>query len=334
MKNTPRIALFLMLLIPTSALASEGWNWTTEPTPGSANEIALDPESETDPTYENGDASDDIFLSEVMPDPEGSDTEAEWIELYNQGTTDVDLGNWSLDDEEGGSEPYIFPSGTRIEAQDFLVIYRVESDLALNNDADSVRLTDFDHQLKDEVRFEDAPEAQSYARIEFETTLTSTLNSPSWKNRFIPTARAKTTETELNALPWNWTQDVTQGAQNPVYVKIEGVIESLMPLKNMIILNNGNTSLTLSLETLNVDEKLRDIIFQPGNSLKGYGIETGPNHFELKRLDAYETTSTNLTQNGLKKGIALMLAFGAIGLFAQWQWKHRLKAPSIPTETT
>lgn len=39
-----------------------------------------------------------VTISEVMYDPAGSDTNQEWIELYNSGDTSVDIAKWSFSD--------------------------------------------------------------------------------------------------------------------------------------------------------------------------------------------------------------------------------------------
>ena len=99
------------------------WEWTTELTPYLANTFPTAVEvteetktTDTDPDTDNDDEdnteddadlppsyeySSDVELSELLPDPEGSDATDEWIELYNAGET-VDLYGWMLTD--GGHE--------------------------------------------------------------------------------------------------------------------------------------------------------------------------------------------------------------------------------------
>ncbi|QDV24972.1 Ig-like domain-containing protein [Aureliella helgolandensis] len=43
----------------------------------------------------------DIVISEIMYNPNGGEPQTEWVELYNRGTTTIDLGGWTLDDEDG-----------------------------------------------------------------------------------------------------------------------------------------------------------------------------------------------------------------------------------------
>lgn len=55
-----------------------------------------------------------LLLNEIMPDPEGSDTDYEWVELHNSGE-EADLSGCTIDDKQ-------FPSSTMIKADGFLVI--------------------------------------------------------------------------------------------------------------------------------------------------------------------------------------------------------------------
>jgi len=327
MKNFQRFftLLSLFLFIPI-ALAEDGWDWTTSPTPGALN-LILNEDGETAASYSNGTLSDDIVLSEILPNPESSDTDAEWIEIYNMGTENVDLGNWSLDDEEEGSSPYVFPAGTTIEAQDFLVVYRTDSDLSLNNDADQVRLFDFEGTLKDSVTYESSPEGQSYARIELaedevaQTPTTSRGKLISW---LIPQANAQDKIAFLNA-PWEWTSDVTVGSQNPIYYFLQGTVQSLLSFENSFLLDRNGSTVEVSLAKLDLNDALKKSIFSPGQTVSGYATQTASDQFELKRLEDVPSTVSLPTENGslvLRYILLGLLLTGGLG-FIIWQERKR-----------
>ncbi len=105
-----------------------------------------------------------IVINEILPNPEGADTDGEWIEILNRGEVKIDLSNWQLDDSEGGSKPYSFLDNFLLEAGKFLVVDRAESGLALNNTPDAVRLFNNLGELVDEVEYEKAIEGEAYAR--------------------------------------------------------------------------------------------------------------------------------------------------------------------------
>ena len=94
-----------------------------------------------------------VIISEFIPNPTGSDTENEWIELFNQSSQIANLTNWQLDDEEDGSSPFVFPANSLIAPHQFLVIRRPISKISLNNDSDQVRLIYPDGSLATEVSY-------------------------------------------------------------------------------------------------------------------------------------------------------------------------------------
>lgn len=152
------------------------------------------------PIYSNGDISTAIIISEFMPNPEKDDTKNEWIELTNKGTEAINLGNWQLDDIEGGSKPYIFSDKTIIEGGKTLLIAVSESKVSLGNAKDSVRLINFEGEVVDEISYEEAPKGQSYARI---------------------TLQKENGEEEEE---WQWLKDSTPNALNPIYQEITATI--------------------------------------------------------------------------------------------------------------
>lgn len=103
-----------------------------------------------------------IQISEFLPNPKGSDY-AEFIELYNPSLVAVDLSGMQLDDQEGGSRIFTFPNGSIIAPQEYVVLERKETGLALNNTGDSVRLFSPEKELLREVVYEGSVEGASYS---------------------------------------------------------------------------------------------------------------------------------------------------------------------------
>jgi len=116
-----------------------------------------------------GPFSTEVILTEFLPNPAGSDTvdQGEFIEIYNKGTATVDLSSWQLDDEEGGSSPHTIADNTAIKAGEYLVFYRGDTKLSINNSGDSVRILHPDGEVSDSVAYEGkAEDGQAYARDE------------------------------------------------------------------------------------------------------------------------------------------------------------------------
>lgn len=89
----------------------------------------------------------EVVINEVLIRPhydwEGKgeiDVNDEFIELYNRGPRDVQLGGWILDDiRNGGSKPFVLPNRW-IEADSYAVFFRSRTHLALNDSGDTVTL--------------------------------------------------------------------------------------------------------------------------------------------------------------------------------------------------
>ena len=61
-----------------------------------------------------------VVINEVEANPSGGDEDNEWLELYNDGFDDADIGDWTLT-TAGGSEVSIEP-GTVLPSWEFLVV--------------------------------------------------------------------------------------------------------------------------------------------------------------------------------------------------------------------
>lgn len=160
------------------------WQWSTTPTPGQPNVITLPEEEETeDGEEEDATYSDAIAINEFLPNPTGSDTAGEFVELKNTGSEEVSLAGWRLDDEEGGSSPYKIPAGVSLAGGDYYVFWRSDTKLALNNDGEEVRLFDPAGNIKSSFVYEESvAEAVSYNRTDSGEYVLSTTVTPGGDN--------------------------------------------------------------------------------------------------------------------------------------------------------
>ena len=70
----------------------------------------------------------DVVINEIMFDPVSSDSDDEYVELYNVSANTVDLGGWRL----RGGISFNIPSGTRLAAGGYLVIAKSAARLQTN----------------------------------------------------------------------------------------------------------------------------------------------------------------------------------------------------------
>lgn len=149
------------------------WQWTDSSTPGNENifpkEESVHSDAQTSEeilqeivteeftlSVENDDAimastatTGDIIISELYPAPSGDDRQYEFIELYNAGGYAVHLADWSITDTK---QTYYFPQQI-IDPQEYLLLEREQTRIALNNTGDTVYLYDANEELVDEISY-------------------------------------------------------------------------------------------------------------------------------------------------------------------------------------
>ncbi|KKQ57340.1 MAG: hypothetical protein US74_C0005G0010 [Parcubacteria group bacterium GW2011_GWA2_38_13] len=107
-----------------------------------------------------------IYISEFLPNPTGDDLTGEFIELFNPNNFTVDLANWVLDDSEGGSDPHAISEEYEISPNQYILFPREETQIALNNTTDGVRLLNPLGALIEETKYEKTFEGVSFIRNE------------------------------------------------------------------------------------------------------------------------------------------------------------------------
>ena len=108
----------------------------------------------------------EVLINEVLPDPQGKDKEGEWIELYNNNDTNIDLSGWILRDRVGQGRTFIFPDRTEIGHFNFLLCPISQTKLSLNNTGDTIELLNASGTLQDKVDYPTAKQGQSYNRTD------------------------------------------------------------------------------------------------------------------------------------------------------------------------
>lgn len=137
--------------------------WTELVTKGAANQF---PEAAAGVTSA---AQTKIKFNELLPNPTGSDSGKEWIEVINTGAEPIYLNNWFLDDGELtapiGSSAYKISSVT-LNPGNLAVITIPAGKFAMNNTgSETVRIFNENKILIDSVSFEGATEGSSYSFV-------------------------------------------------------------------------------------------------------------------------------------------------------------------------
>lgn len=110
-----------------------------------------------------------LFVNEVYS--RGIDTDPDWIEIYNDGNTSIDLSGWKIYDSGGqsGAKPKKeFPTGTIVASKGFAVIVvddGTESGFGLSSGGEKVWFEKPDGTLADSLEFPALDENTSYGRF-------------------------------------------------------------------------------------------------------------------------------------------------------------------------
>lgn len=147
--------------------------------------------------------SQDILINEFLPWPE--DGAKEWVELYNAGSSAVNLSGWQIDDEDNSTPPQAIPADTTIDAGGFLVISFNKN--SLNNDKDKVRLLWPDDQVVHAVSYDKSKQGWTVARFDSgwfwtnqPTPGQANKKSLVEKNEFISSANASNNADKITAV--------------------------------------------------------------------------------------------------------------------------------------
>lgn len=104
-----------------------------------------------------------LQITKILPNPEGKDGTAEFIELTNFSDTTIDLNNYALDDSENGSKPYKIQ--TQITPSQSITFYKSETKISLNNTNDEARLFSPNGKLLDQLSYTKTTEGKSLSKI-------------------------------------------------------------------------------------------------------------------------------------------------------------------------
>lgn len=148
-----------------------------------------------------------VRFNEILPDPESDDGTDEFIELWNDSSEAADISGFVIrDNSKTGS--YTFPEGTVLPENDYLVLKRAVSKIALNNTEETLSLFESTGLLVDTVYYKKSKAGASLNRVG--ESLRGGTPTPGSKN-------------ELNALPETKERVPKKGYRNvPVLFDARG----------------------------------------------------------------------------------------------------------------
>ncbi len=150
--------------VVTDKITAGAANLASETEP--ANNIIANTNSSFTSTAGETDFPAEIIISELLPNPKGSDM-GEFIEIKNNSLVEANLSGWFLKNKE---KKYIFPDDTVIFPGSFLVFYKPLTKISLLNTLGKIELFNKDKSAVDSVSYEKPPEGKSFGLINGEWT--------------------------------------------------------------------------------------------------------------------------------------------------------------------
>ncbi|MFA6524148.1 MAG: lamin tail domain-containing protein [Candidatus Paceibacterota bacterium] len=115
-------------------------------------------------------SSASVIINEIMYDVEGSDTDREWIEIYNNGSESIDLSGWKLNEANTNHSIAVFQGENSLGANSYAIVVGnpqkflidwsnflgtiFDSSFSLNNDpGEFLALKDSSLSIKDELTY-------------------------------------------------------------------------------------------------------------------------------------------------------------------------------------
>jgi hypothetical protein len=120
--------------------------------------------------------SQELFITELLANPSGSDTSKEYIELYNPINAIVDLSHYSLAVGTDNPKTYTFPAGSSIPPLSYAIFTNSDMGFTLVNTNGKIQLLKDGTQLGAAVEYADSKDNAAWALIgdTWQYTLTMT----------------------------------------------------------------------------------------------------------------------------------------------------------------
>ncbi len=227
---------------------SDSFEWTVKLTPYTENLFENEEEKKeekkkktTEKNIPDGDLSQSVHITELLPNPKGSDSGNEWIELFNNDDQVINLANWTLGNQ---NKTYTFPE-TKIKPKNYLILSDKDIGFSLKNSTDTITLNDFEETTIDSVSYNDVKENHSYMNI------------------IIHYKGQKETS-------WSWEEKPTPGAPNQDLYRYEGAIVEYQKENGVLTIEideNQKTEL-ISINTLLTGEMITNTIFETGTIIQ------------------------------------------------------------------
>ncbi len=232
-------------------------------TPGAANiftGVVLEVEKET--VYPDG-----IVVNEFLPNPEGIDSDLEFIEIKNTSRDAIDIGGWKLDDGEGGSSGFTISAGKILGAGAIIYFFSSQTKISLGNTNDTVRVLDPAGNVKSSFSYSKSHEGVSYARNDSGEFVETTTLTPGGTNVF--TAIEEKSSSSSNSS--------SSSSKSSSGGKVEATSIAFVSLDKVKDLKDGTPVVTEGIVSAPPNSLGKNILYLSGSGIqvyssKGFGV--------------------------------------------------------------
>ncbi|MBU1446299.1 lamin tail domain-containing protein [Patescibacteria group bacterium] len=291
------------------------YEWSLMPTPLLPNEFpeleTANTQKETKATTEKNNAneksnivdgtlSDEMYITEIFPNPEGSDSGNEWIEIYNASDENIDMGNWTIDIGEESKKIFTFEN-TTINSGEYFILSDKDLGFALKNSENQVRLIDFEGSEIDAITYLKVSENESFMKISIEG--------------------------EEEAI-WKWNKNISPGKENQRLYKYKGKIEVFDEINSILNLQIEDLEPTfVEFHIIQSGDNILSNIFQKGIDLEIIASKED-DKLILETYEILEKTQDDQNDKAESPGInnplyaviSFLPPLGFIGYFGVKKW--------------
>ncbi len=235
---------------------------------------------------QNGTLSNKIYITEILPNPKGTDKGNEWIEIFNDSEKSVKLGNWYIDTGKESAKKYTF-NNRSIEASEYLTVSDKELGFSLKNSEGIVRLVDFKDTVIDEVEYKSGLDDESFMKI--------TVFEEDNENR-----------------EWKWTKNITPGEKNPSLYKYKGQILKFDEIMSKLSINSNGK--IFDINVIEDGDILLAQLFTEGSIIS---VTVSKDEKENLILEEYEIIKSSEKKQDESQGLIYIIlsSLPSIGLF-------------------
>ncbi len=282
-----------------------------------------------------------LTLTEVMPNPAGSDTGQEWVEVRNAGSEAINLAGWTIANKSKSGPTIV--EAISLEPNELFIFHSEYLPGSLGNSQDTIRLIDPEGREADAAAYAAAPSGQSYSLIDntWQWTVAATpgedniLEKPTKNNASSTTAKKAVSRISLTgtvvALPGTFSSQYfyLQPTGSPLLYQVYNS-KKLFPQLTVgqTISVSGETSSTAAGPRLKTAVAEDIHIMEEATSLPEQAINTSadiknPPHPRLARIEGEITSKksprlivtdeTGDTEVYLAKGSGLSVTAFAVG---------------------